>query len=258
MSWKAYFEAEGNQEETFGFSSKAPSALIHFRFKRKQSCFALDMAIVHTAMPKMMTENWAIGKRSQEWSNLKMMLFEMLFSSVDRENDAISKRWRHQNRHDQAPDHSTVSIQNGGQTLPWGFNFAPISWANTMYIEMRMHRVHLSMRTEGIKAFSKRIWCCRVDGWKRWVWTQIWKRSKTAPFSFENGLVWTGPKNTPPQIPAMLNFGKRLLIAWSRTSNSERSSAGSKINFPLTYKLTLKGLKNSWYLLTKLPISTER
>ena len=29
--------------------------------------------------------------------------------------------------HDRAPDHSTVSIQNGGQTLPCGFNFAPIS-----------------------------------------------------------------------------------------------------------------------------------
>ena len=25
------------------------------------------------------------------------------------------------NRHDRVPDHSTVSIQNGGQTLPWGF-----------------------------------------------------------------------------------------------------------------------------------------
>ena len=26
------------------------------------------------------------------------------------------------NRHDRAPDHSTVSIQNGGQTLPCGFS----------------------------------------------------------------------------------------------------------------------------------------
>ena len=31
------------------------------------------------------------------------------------------------NRQDRAPDHSTVSIQNGGQTLPYGLNFAPIS-----------------------------------------------------------------------------------------------------------------------------------
>ena len=42
----------------------------------------------------------------------------MLFSSVDGENDAIWKRWRYQNRHDQGPDHLTVSIQDAGQTLP--------------------------------------------------------------------------------------------------------------------------------------------
>ena len=35
------------------------------------------------------------------------------------------------------------------------------------YIGMCMRRVHLSMRAEGIKAFSKRIRCCRVDGRKR-------------------------------------------------------------------------------------------
>ena len=36
------------------------------------------------------------------------------------------------------------------------------------YIDMRMRRVHLSLRTEGIKAFSKRIWCCSVDGRRRY------------------------------------------------------------------------------------------
>ena len=67
------------------------------------------------------------------------------------------------------------------------------------YIEMNMRRVHLSMNTEGIKAFSKRIRRCSVDGWKRYENDKcgrksFWKRSKTAPFLFENGLVWTGPK----------------------------------------------------------------
>ena len=38
-----------------------------------------------------------------------------------------------------------------------------------MYIEMRMRRIHLSMRTEGITAFfSKRIRRCSVDGRKRY------------------------------------------------------------------------------------------
>ena len=35
------------------------------------------------------------------------------------------------------------------------------------YIEMHMIRVHLSMRTEGIKVFSKLIRRCSVDGRKR-------------------------------------------------------------------------------------------
>ena len=36
------------------------------------------------------------------------------------------------------------------------------------YIKMRMLRVYLSMQTEGIKAFSKRIRRCSVDGRKRY------------------------------------------------------------------------------------------
>ena len=51
-----------------------------------------------------------------------------------------------------------LTTQNGGQMLPFGFNFAD------RYIEMRMRRVHLSMPTVGIKAFSKRIRRCSVDG----------------------------------------------------------------------------------------------
>ena len=70
------------------------------------------------------------------------------------------------NRHDRAPDHSTVSVQNGGLTLPCGF------------------------------CLDRR---CSVDGRKRYENDKcgresFCKRSKTAPFSFENGLVWTGPE----------------------------------------------------------------
>ena len=86
----------------------------------------------------------------------KRCFLKRLVFSVDGENDAIWKRWRHQNRHDRAPDHSTVSIQNGGQTLPSGFS-----------IDQR----------------------CSVDGRKRYENDKrgrksFWKRSKTAPFSF--------------------------------------------------------------------------
>ena len=71
------------------------------------------------------------------------------------------------------------------------------------YIEMRMRRAHLSMHTEGIKAFSKRIRRCSVDGRKRYENDKsgrksFWKRRKTAPFSFEYALVWLGPVHTIP------------------------------------------------------------
>ena len=70
-------------------------------------------------------------------------------------------------RLDRALAHSTVSIQNGEQTVPCGFS--------------------LDDR-------------CSVDGRKRYENDKcgrksFWKRSKTAPFSFENGVVWTGLKS---------------------------------------------------------------
>ena len=47
------------------------------------------------------------------------------------------------------------------------------------YIEMRMRLVHLSMHTEGIKAFLKRIRRCSVDG-RKWyeVWTKIFLKTE--------------------------------------------------------------------------------
>ena len=98
-------------------------------FKWKRSCFAPDTAIVHITTPKMITEK---RSHSKTLSRVEGCFLKMLFSSVDGENNAIWKRWRHQNRHDQAPNHSIVSIQNGGQTLPCGFNFVPISRADIL------------------------------------------------------------------------------------------------------------------------------
>ena len=62
-----------------------------------------------------MGSSYAVNKWSSRY------ITEVHISSVEGENDAIWKRWRHQNRHDRVPHHSTVSIQNGGQTLPCGF-----------------------------------------------------------------------------------------------------------------------------------------
>ena len=66
------------------------------------------------------TESFEIARQSGAiW---KRYFLKTRFSSVDGENDAIWKRWRHPNRHDRAPSHSTVSIQNGEQTVPCGFS----------------------------------------------------------------------------------------------------------------------------------------
>ena len=171
------------------YMSMAPSTLIRFQTKTELFCSGYGYR------PHYNAEN--DHKKTEPFENAlqsgaiwKRCFLKALFSSVEGENDAVWKRWRHQNRHDRAPDHSTVNIQNGGQTLPCGFNFAG------RYIEMRMRRVHF-----GIKAFSKRIRRCRVDGRKRCQNDKcgrksFWKRSKTAPFSYENGLVWTGPESS--------------------------------------------------------------
>ena len=138
----------------------------------------------------------------------KQCFLKTLFSSVEGENDAIWKRWLHQNRHDRAPDHSAVSIQYRGQTLPCGFNFAPTSRADKLKCAS-VDGLYLSMHTEGITAFSKRIRHCSVDGRKRFQNDKcgrksFWKRSKTAPFTFENGLVWTELKSAVSRHPCSL------------------------------------------------------
>ena len=51
----------------------------------------------------------------------------------------------------------------------------------------------------GYNSVFKQIRRCSVDGLKRYENDKcgrksFWKRNKTAPFSFENGLVWTGSK----------------------------------------------------------------
>ena len=129
----AHIIEQPNTKNLLSFSrdiTKAQSTLI--RFQTKRSCLAPDTAIVHTTTPKTITENGVIQKRSPEWSDLKTRLLKTLFTSVDGENDAIWKRRHHQNRHDRAPVDSTVSIQNGGRTLPCGFNFTPISRADIL------------------------------------------------------------------------------------------------------------------------------
>ena len=62
---------------------------------------------------------------------------------------------------------------------------------------MRMHRVYLSMLAEGIKAFSNGgygvvVWTGENDTKTISVDANLFENG-AAPFSFENGLMWTGP-----------------------------------------------------------------
>ena len=102
---------------------------------------------------------------------MKRFFLKTLFSSVDGENDALWKRWHHQNRLDRVPDHSTVSIQNGRQTLPCGV----VVWTgeyDTKTISVDTNHFENEQNGSGF----------------------VWRRSKTAPFSFDKGLVWTRPR----------------------------------------------------------------
>ena len=102
---------------------------------------------------------------------------------LDGENDAIWKCWRHQNRHDRAPDHSTVRIQNSGQTLPCGFNFAQISGADMKWLK---------------GACVEFIWACVLRIYERFrngygvaVWTD---KNDTKTTSVDANLLENGVK----------------------------------------------------------------
>ena len=111
-------EILGKQNTLFpsGPVIKAPFTLICFQTKTELFCSGYGYR------PHYNAENDP-RKRSHSKTLYRVeCVLKTLFFSVDRQNNAIWKRWRHQNRHNPAPDHSTVSIQNGGQTLPCGFS----------------------------------------------------------------------------------------------------------------------------------------
>ena len=87
----------------------------------------------------------------------------------------------------------------------------------------------------GYNSVFKQIRRCSVDGRKRYENDKcgrksFWKRSKTAPFSFENGLVWTGPKATDIRndctdsyshcstIPHLIIFMRWFVFIWGHAT----------------------------------------
>ena len=121
----------------------------------------------------------------------KQYFLKTLFSSVDDENDAIWKRWRHQNTRPRVSKMADrrYHVASISRQFRW-----PIYW--NAHASSSFDYAHW-----GYNIVFKQIRRCSVDGRKRYENDKcgrksFWKRSETAPFSFENGLVWTGPKTS--------------------------------------------------------------
>ena len=137
---------------------QAPSTLIRFQTKTELSCSGYGYR------PHYNAEN---DHRKRSHSKT--------LSRVERsEKDAFWKRcfleWTKKTM--LSENGEVIKIDTAGRqtTRPWVSKMADRRYFRASfagrYIEMRMRRVHLSMRIEAIKAFSKRIRCCSVDGWK--------------------------------------------------------------------------------------------
>ena len=88
----------------------------------------------------------------------------------------------------------------------------------------------------GYHSVFKQIRRCSVDGRKRYKNDKcgrisFLKRSKTAPFSFENGLVWTGPiKRTANVLIKLFNFLEWRYKKEQQTEREERVPLSTRIS----------------------------
>ena len=102
--------------------TEVPFTVIHFQTKTELVSSGYGYRPHHNAENDHRKRSHGFENAPQSGTIWKRCFLKTLFSSVDGENDAIWKRCRHQNRHHRAPDHSTLNIQNGGQTPPCGFS----------------------------------------------------------------------------------------------------------------------------------------
>ena len=143
---------------------KVPSTLIRFQTKTELFCSGYGYRPHYNAQndhwKRSHSKTLSRVERIESDAFWKCCFLVWTEKTMLSENGDVIK-----NRHDRAPDHSTVS--NGGQTLPCGFNFAPISLADILKCAC-VELIWVCAHTEGIKAFSKRIRRCSVDGRKRY------------------------------------------------------------------------------------------
>ena len=125
--------------------TKAPSTLIRFQMKTELFCSRYGYRPHYNAendhRKRSHSKTLSRVERFENNAFLKRCFLVWTVKTMLSENDDVIKM----------PNHSTVSIQNGGQALPCGFNFAPISHA------------HL-----GYNSVFKQIRRCSVDSRKRY------------------------------------------------------------------------------------------
>ena len=89
------------------------------------------------------------------------------------------------------------------------------------YIEMRMRRVYLNMRTEGIKALSKQIRCCSVEG-----------ENGTKTISVDANLFENGARQIRFRLKT--DLGGRGLSDLSNDDGDARDAAKKRVNLYFT------------------------
>ena len=177
----------GDQRPTIE-KCKAPSTLIRFQTKTELFC-----------------SGYGYRPHYNDESDHRKQSHSKTLSRVERfENDAFWKRcflvWTVK----------TMLSENGDvnkTTRPWVSKMADrryhVASISRQFCGPIYWNAHASSSFDhahwGYNSVFKQIRRCSVDGRKRYENDKcgrrsFWKRSKTAPFSFENGLVWTGPK----------------------------------------------------------------
>ena len=129
-------------------------------FKRKQYCFVPNTATVHTSL-----QCWKRSPKTDRFENAlqsgtiwKRYCLKTLFPSVDGENDAIWKRWRHYN--------NTTWVQT---TQPWVSKIADRRFLvdslliAVIFSPLTLLKEHLTVLKLPLWFFKKRTRYCKAS-----------------------------------------------------------------------------------------------
>ena len=232
-------------------------------FKRKRSCFApfskrfaSTLIVFASFSPVHTTTPYLFWKRFYTLSaHAKMNSTHAHFNILAREIAAKLKR-----HGSVCPPFWILTVEWSGarSCLFWWrhrfqiASFSPSTLENSVFKKHRFQIAPLWRAFSNGSVFSDRFRRCSVDD------SRI--RSKTAPFSFENGLVWTGPhSDLTVDFPTCQVCFNKLQVAGARYPwlTKELYDANEKnllVPWARTYKERTIWLKCScWFFVIKRP-----